>query len=352
MTDQPYLRPATREAIVEAGRLLREGRVVAFPTETVYGLGADATDDNAVAAVFAAKDRPRFNPLIVHVVGVEAAEAIVIFNERATALARAFWPGPLTLVLPRHPNSGLSLLVGAGLDSVAVRAPDHPVARALLDAAGRPVAAPSANSSGRVSPTTAAHVADSLGNRVAMILDGGPCRVGLESTVVDLGGGTPALLRPGGVPAEAIEAIIGPLAPPGSGPARSPGMQSRHYAPRLPLRLNARTPWPGEALLGFGPDAGQATLNLSASGNLEEAAANLFAMLRDLDKGDHAGMAVSPIPDTGLGRAINDRLRRAAARPEPRNDEPGNDEPGTEENENRGPAAACVLPGIADDERA
>jgi L-threonylcarbamoyladenylate synthase len=239
-------------------------------------------------------------------------------------------------VLPRRSGSGLSLLVSAGLDSVAVRAPDHPVARALLDTVGRPVAAPSANSSGRVSPTTAAHVAESLGGRVAMILDGGPCRVGLESTVVDLTGETPALLRPGGLPAEAIEAIIGPLAQPGSGPARSPGMQSRHYAPRLPLRLNVQTPWPGEAVLGFGPAAVQATLNLSASGNLEEAAANLFAMLRELDMGDCAGLAVSPIPDTGLGRAINDRLRRAAARPEP----------GSEENENRGPAAACALPDV------
>ncbi len=338
MTDHPralpVLREATRDAIAEAGRLLREGLVVAFPTETVYGLGADATDDRAVAAVFAAKNRPRFNPLIVHVGGVDAAEAIVTFNERAAALARAFWPGPLTLVLPRRPDCRVSLLVSAGLDSVAVRAPDHPVARALIEAAGRPVAAPSANASGQVSPTTAAHVAESLGGRVAMILDGGPCRVGLESTVVDVGGDTPALLRPGGLPAEAIEAIVGPLAPPGTGPARSPGMQSRHYAPRLPLRLNAASPWPGEALLGFGPGAGRATLNLSASGNLEEAAANLFAMLRELDAGGHAGLAVSPIPETGLGRAINDRLRRAAARPAP----------GSDENENRGPAAACALP--------
>ncbi len=342
MTDPTPVRPATREAIAEAARLLREGRVVAFPTETVYGLGADATDDRAVAAVFAAKNRPRFNPLIVHVSGVEAAEAIAVFNERAAALARAFWPGPLTLVLPRRSGSGLSLLVSAGLDSIAVRAPDHSVARALLDAAGRPVAAPSANASGRVSPTTAAHVAESLGGRVAMILDGGPCRVGLESTVVDLTGDTPALLRPGGLPAEAIEAIIGPLAQPGAGPARSPGMQSRHYAPRLPLRLNVVAPWPGQALLGFGPAAAQAPLNLSASGNLEEAAANLFAMLRELDKGGSAGLAVSPIPETGLGRAINDRLRRAAARPEP----------GTEKNENRGPAAACALPDIDNGEPA
>jgi len=339
VTDRTHVRPATPEAIAEAGRLLRDGQLVAFPTETVYGLGADATDDRAVAAVFAAKNRPRFNPLIVHVSSLEAAGTIVDFNEHATALMRAFWPGPLTLVLPRLPASGLSLLVSAGLDSVAVRAPDHPVARELLEAAGRPVAAPSANSSGRISPTTAAHVAESLGERVTMILDGGPCRVGLESTVVDLCGDTPALLRPGGLPAEAIEAIIGSLALPGSGPARSPGMQSRHYAPRLPIRLDALAPWPGEALLGFGPDSKQTALNLSVSGNLEEAAANLFAMLIDLDTGDHAGLAVSPIPDTGLGRAINDRLRRAAARLEP----------GIEENENRGPAAACALPDTEDD---
>ncbi len=342
MTDPTLVRPATHEAVSEAGRLLRAGQLVAFPTETVYGLGADATDDRAVAAVFAAKNRPWFNPLIVHVDGVETAGTLVVFDERATALARAFWPGPLTLVLPRHPASGLSLLVSAGLDSVAVRAPDHPVARALLEAAGRPVAAPSANASGRISPTAAAHVAESLGGRVAMILDGGPCRVGLESTVVDLCGETPALLRPGGLPAEAVETIVGPLAPPGSGPARSPGMQSRHYAPRLPLRLNADAPWPGEALLGFGPVSGQETLNLSVSGNLEEAAANLFAMLRALDAGAHAGLAVSPIPDSGLGRAINDRLRRAAAAPEP----------GIDGNENRGPAAACALPDIDNDDPA
>ncbi len=342
MTDAARVRSATCEAIAEAARLLRAGQLVAFPTETVYGLGADATDDRAVAAVFAAKNRPRFNPLIVHVTGVEAAETLVAFDDRARLLAQAFWPGPLTLVLPRRSGSALSLLVSAGLDSVAVRAPDHPVARTLLKATGRPVAAPSANASGRVSPTTAGHVAESLGGRVAMILDGGPCRVGVEFTVVDLRGGAPALLRPGGLAAETIEAVIGPLAAPGSGPSRSPGMQTRHYAPRVPLRLNVTTPWPGEALLGFGPGAAQTTANLSRSGNLEEAAAHLFAMLRDLDAGGHAGVAVSPIPDTGLGRAINDRLRRAATPPEP----------GMEDNENRGPAAACALPDIEDDKPA
>ena len=321
MTDQTTVRPATTEAITDAGQLLRAGRLVAFPTETVYGLGADATDDRAVAAIFAAKDRPRFNPLIVHVSDARAAREVVDFDERAKALAAAFWPGPLTLVLPRRPDSGLSLLVSAGLESVAVRAPDHPVARALLEAAERPVAAPSANASGRISPTTAAHVAQSLGGRISLILDGGSCRVGLESTVVDLCGDAPALLRPGGLPAEAVEAAIGPLAPPGSGPARSPGMQSRHYAPRLPLRLNASAPRPGEALLGFGRDSQETTKNLSASGNLEEAAANLFAMVRDLDTGGHTGIAVAPIPETGLGRAINDRLRRAATRPDTEGDD-------------------------------
>jgi len=340
VTEPANVRPANSEAIAEAGRLLRAGQLVAFPTETVYGLGADATDDHAVAAVFAAKNRPRFNPLIVHVSATGAAETLVTFDEKATTLARAFWPGPLTLVLPRRSDSRLSLLVSAGLDSVAVRVPDHPVARSLLAAAGRPVAAPSANASGRVSPTTAAHVAESVGECVAMILDGGPCRVGLESTVVDLCGNAPALLRPGGLPAEAIETLVGPLAPPVSGPARAPGMQTRHYAPRLPLRLNALASWPGEALLGFGPKSEKAAVNLSLSGNLEEAAANLFAMLRDLDAGGYAGLAVSPIPDTGLGRAINDRLRRAATRPEPV----------IGQNENRGPAAACRLPDMNDDD--
>jgi L-threonylcarbamoyladenylate synthase len=306
---------ATPDAIAEAGGLIAKGRLVAFPTETVYGLGADATNDRAVAAVFAAKDRPTFNPLIVHFADAAAAFRTVAADGRAERLAEAFWPGALTLVLPRRPKSTVSLLVSAGLDTVAVRVPNHPVAHALLEASGCPIAAPSANPSGRVSPTTAAHVAESLGTAVAMILDGGACSVGIESTVTDLSGERPALLRPGSVTAEDIEAVIGDLetADGGGETPKSPGMLERHYAPGLPLRLDASEAGPGEALLGFGPGAAGATLNLSPGGDLQEAAANLFAMMRRLDTREHEAIAVMPIPETGLGRAINDRLRRAAA---------------------------------------
>jgi L-threonylcarbamoyladenylate synthase len=316
---RPAIVPATAENILEAARLVRAGALVAFPTETVYGLGADATDDRAVASIFAAKERPRFNPLIVHVPNVAAAARIAVFDARAERLAAAFWPGPLTLVMPRRADSGVSLLVSAGLDTVALRVPGHNVAHALLNAVGRPIAAPSANRAGEVSPTEAAHVAASLGDRVALILDGGRCPVGVESTVVDLTGVTPQLLRPGGVTREALEAAIGPVgtaSAAGEGPARSPGLIGRHYAPGRPLRLEARAAVaPGEALLAFGPDSlpGFAeTLNLSPSGDLVEAAANLFAMLRALDRPDVAAIAVMPIPNEGLGLAINDRLRRAA----------------------------------------
>ncbi len=307
--------PATPDGIAEAAALIREGRPVAFPTETVYGLGADATDDKAVAAVFAAKDRPRFNPLIVHFAEAAAAAEAVDFDGRAKELARAFWPGALTLVLPRRAGCAVSLLVSAGLDTLAVRVPSHPVARSLLRAAGRPVAAPSANRAGLLSPTTAAHVAESLGGGCAAIVDGGSCPVGIESTVVDLSRGTAAVLRPGGVPAEDIEAVVGPLAAPEAGGKRprSPGMLERHYAPRLPLRLNATEARPGEALLAFGPGALGAALNLSPGGDVEEAAANLFAMMRALDRPEFRAIAVMPIPEGGLGRAINDRLRRASA---------------------------------------
>jgi L-threonylcarbamoyladenylate synthase len=319
------LRAASAVAVAEAAELIRQGRLVAFPTETVYGLGADAGNDDAIAAVFAVKDRPTFNPLIVHVTGLAEAERLALFDERARRLAAAFWPGPLTLVLPRRNDASLSLLVSAGLDTVAVRAPRHPLAQALLAACGRPVAAPSANRSGAVSPTTARHVAESFGAEsstggVAMILDGGPCAVGIESTVVDLTGARPALLRHGGIPGEEIEAVIGPmLSPneggsPGEGAPRSPGMLRRHYAPRLPLRLNVAAPRQGEALLAFGP-SDHATRNLSPAGDLREAAANFFAMLRELDRGPYSGIAVSPVPERGLGRAINDRLRRGAAPP-------------------------------------
>ncbi len=337
---------ADRAAIATAAALLRSGKLVAFPTETVYGLGADASDDAAVARIFEAKGRPRFNPLIAHVAGVAAAAAIVRLDARAAALAARFWPGPLTLVLPRREDAGLSLLVSAGLDTVAVRAPDHPVAQALLQAAGRPIAAPSANRSGAISPTTAAHVEAELGDRPALVLDGGRCRVGLESTIVDLSGAAPLLLRPGGVPVEELEAVLGPLAvlPGSSGQApRAPGMLRRHYAPRRPLRLNAAAAATGEALLGFGPGAATAaTLNLSVAGDLVEAAGNLFAMLRSLDAAPgHERIAVSPIPEDGLGRAINDRLRRAAA--------PADDVADVHWDDARGPAAPCVLPDSIED---
>jgi L-threonylcarbamoyladenylate synthase len=304
-------------AIERAARLLRSGELVAFPTETVYGLGADATDERAVAAVFAAKGRPHFNPLIVHVSGLEAAEALAEFDARARRLAAHFWPGPLSLVLRRRGGSGLSLLASAGLDTVAIRAPAHPVAQALLRASGRPIAAPSANRSGRVSPTEAAHVAAELGDRVTLILDAGRTPVGLESTVLDLSGETPALLRPGGVTLEQLTEFLGPIATPAVGPLRSPGMLPSHYAPSLPLRLNATSARLGEALLAFGRDAppGFAEVAwLSRSADLTEAAANLFAMLRQLDRPAFTGIAVMPIPEHGLGRAINDRLRRAATR--------------------------------------
>ncbi len=307
--------PASPEAVERAARLLREGELVAFPTETVYGLGADATNERAVAAVFAAKGRPRFNPLIVHVPGLAEAEIFAEFDARARRIVAQFWPGPLTLVLRRRKASGLALLASAGLDTVAVRAPAHPVAQALLRAAGRPIAAPSANRSGRVSPTEAAHVGAELGGNVALILDAGRTPVGVESTVLDLSGEAPLLLRPGGVTLEALSASLGPIATAAAGPLRSPGMLASHYAPSLPLRLDAVDARPGEALLAFGPAAlpGFAqVLWLSRSGDLAEAAANLFAMLRQLDNPAFTGIAAMPIPERGLGSAINDRLRRAA----------------------------------------
>ncbi|BBK38399.1 threonylcarbamoyl-AMP synthase [Allostella sp. ATCC 35155] len=322
------IRAPTAAAVAEAARLLADGRLVAFPTETVYGLGGDATSDRAVAAIFAAKGRPRFNPLIAHVADVAAAERIACLDDRARRLAERFWPGPLTLVLPRRPEGGVSLLATAGLDTVAVRVPAHPVARALLTAFGRPVAGPSANPSGRVSPTSAAHVLEGLGGRVAMILDGGDCRVGVESTVLDLSGRNPALLRPGGLARDRIEALLGHVLA-GAAPAdpqrpTAPGQLASHYAPDRPVRLDAASVAADEALLAFGPDipAGAAvTLQLSATGDLTEAAANLFAHLRRLDRPGLRAIAVSPIPETGLGEAINDRLRRAAA-PRPAADGP------------------------------
>ena len=308
--------PPDAESIAEAAGLIGEGGLVAFPTETVYGLGADATNDAAVAGIFAAKGRPRFNPLIVHLPDAAAAQEFVEIDSRAHDLMDRFWPGALTFVLKRRPECRISLLASAGLDTLAVRVPDHPVARALLKACSAPLAAPSANRSEEISPTTAAHVVRSLGDNVAAVLDGGPCRVGLESTVIDLSTQAPTLLRPGGIPAEEIEALIAPLAPAGEhGTPKSPGMTTRHYAPSIPLRMGVGRRRENEALLAFGEETAEATLNLSPSGDLREAAANLFAMLRRLDDANrYDGIAVSPIPDEGLGRAINDRLQRAAGK--------------------------------------
>jgi L-threonylcarbamoyladenylate synthase len=310
---------ATEEAIATAAALLREGGLVAFPTETVYGLGGDATNGRAVAAIFTAKGRPSFNPLIVHVADAAQAGKHAEMTPLAQRLAQAFWPGPLTLVLTRRAGSKLSELVSAGLDTVAIRVPDHPVAQALLRAAERPLAAPSANRSGRLSPTRAAHVYADFGEGIALILDCGPTAYGLESTVIDARGEEPVLLRPGAVPAETIEVVLEmplrrAMAP--TDTPSSPGQLASHYAPRAMLRLDVKGANTGEALLAFGPDvpAGAArTINLSPTGDLIEAAANLFAALHTLDDGQVQAIAVMSIPGHGLGEAINDRLRRAAA---------------------------------------
>ena len=308
--------PAMQVCIAEAGRLLREGSLVAFPTETVYGLGANALDGRAVARVFAIKGRPVFNPLIVHIAGMRGAEHYAVFNPVAARLAAAFWPGGLTLVLPRRPECGLSHLVSAGMDTVALRAPAHPTAQALISAAEVPIAAPSANRSGRVSPTSAEAVAEELDGDVAMILDGGPSAIGLESTIVGFGGGLPMILRLGAISRQDIEAVVGPLGQVELSDILAPGMLASHYAPRAQLRLNVQDVRPGEALLAFGPNVPSGALktcNLSLAGDLCEAAANLFAMMRHLDKSGAATIAAMPVPERGLGEAINDRLRRAAA---------------------------------------
>jgi L-threonylcarbamoyladenylate synthase len=312
---------ADAAGIARAAASLRGGRLVAFGTETVYGLGADATNAEAVAGIFAAKGRPRFNPLICHYPDAGAAFTHVAANRMAQRLAAALWPGPLTLVLPRRPDCPVALLTGAGLETLAVRVPAQDTALALLRAVERPVAAPSANRSGRVSPTTAADVLAELDGRIDAVLDGGACPVGVESTVLDLSSAQPVLLRPGGATLEAIEALIGPVArggTPGSA-LRSPGMLASHYAPALPVRLRASDVQPDEALLAFGPPPPGAGLafNLSKRGDLTEAAARLFSGLRWLDaeavRRGLARIAVTPVPETGLGLAINDRLRRAAA---------------------------------------
>jgi L-threonylcarbamoyladenylate synthase len=312
------------KAVADAVRCLKEGGLVAFPTETVYGLGADAGNARAIARLYQAKGRPSFNPLIAHVGDIQAARQIALFDARALALADAFWPGPLTLVLPKAPRCAVADLATAGLDTIAVRVPAHPVARALLRAFGGAVVAPSANLSGHVSPTTAAHVRSDLEGRIDLILDGGAVAVGVESTIIGCFN-VPMLLRPGGLPRGAIEQVLGcalvrpPEDPIGAtGQPLAPGMLASHYAPRTPVRLDAAGIEPGEALLAFGLDmvegidAANSVMNLSESGDLTEAAANLFGHLRALDAAGARGIAVMPVPHHGLGEAINDRLRRAA----------------------------------------
>ncbi len=320
----PTILPVDDQSIARAATLLREGRLVAFPTETVYGLGADATNGRAVAAIYEAKGRPSFNPLIVHVAETSALDSLIEWNDAARMLASKFWPGPMTLVLSRKKDSPVSLLVSAGLETLAVRIPSNPDALKLLRAVGLPIAAPSANASGKLSPTMPEHVAESLGDSVDLILAGGRSQIGVESTVINLTSPAPMILRPGAVTKEQLEAALGrevatfesagadPDAPP------SPGMLASHYAPHLPVRLNATTIDAFEAFLAFGDDrsvkGSGARLNLSPRGDFNEAAANLFAMLRELDKPPQKRIAVAPVPDVGLGAAINDRLRRAAAR--------------------------------------
>jgi len=326
MNSTPVTRllPAGPDATANAIRLLHDGGLVAFPTETVYGLGADATNPTAVARLYAAKGRPRFNPLIAHVADLAAARTLASLDVAAETLAAKFWPGPLTLVLPKAGTCPVAELATAGLGSIAVRMPDHPVAQDLLRAFGRPIVAPSANRSGHVSPTTAAHVMSDLRDRIDLVIDGGATPVGVESTIVACLG-RPTLLRPGGLPRTDIERMLGvPLAeaPPGAteGDAPlAPGMLASHYAPRAKLRLEATEVRDGEALLAFGPNLPQGsakamtTRNLSANADLIEAAANLFSHLRSLDAANAGGIAVMPIPHDGLGEAINDRLARAAA---------------------------------------
>lgn len=306
----PLLLSESSQDIFRAAGLLSEGALVAFPTETVYGLGADARNGRSVAAIFEAKGRPSFNPLIVHVPNTQSARTLGQWSDTAEALAEAFWPGPLSLVLPLATGHGLSPLVTAGLSSVALRVPAHPTAHALLSEFGGPVAAPSANPSGRISPTTADHVRAGLGTRVAAILDDGPCTVGLESTIVGLTD-VPTLLRSGGIAREDIEEVLGhALEDPATDEISAPGQMLSHYAPRAAVRLNVTHPVPGEVYLGFG--AMNCDLNLSPSGDLREAAAQLFDHLHQLDtKG--LPIAVAPVPHDGLGAAINDRLKRAAA---------------------------------------
>jgi L-threonylcarbamoyladenylate synthase len=316
--------PAGFVTIADAARCLADGGLVAFPTETVYGLGADATNGAAVARLYAAKGRPSFNPLIAHVFDLAAARRLAVFDTAAEKLAAAFWPGPLTLVLKKRADCPVADLATAGLDSVAVRVPQHPVALGILGRLGRPIVAPSANRSGHVSPTTAKHVIDDLGGRIDLILDDGPATVGVESTIVGCLN-RPLLLRPGGLPREQIEAVLDgslddpPMVAVVAETPIAPGMLESHYAPRARLRLDAVQVNPGEALLAFGSRLPPGTqdaaivLNLSPNGDLVEAATNLFSDLRTLDQADVATIAVMSVPQEGLGEAINDRLSRAAA---------------------------------------
>jgi L-threonylcarbamoyladenylate synthase len=325
---------ASAGAVKDARSVLAAGGLVAFPTETVYGLGADATNDKAVAKLYAVKERPSFNPLIAHVADLAAATRLAVFDDAALHLARAFWPGPLTLVLAKAAHCPVGLLATAGLDTIAVRVPSHPVAREILAAFAKPVAAPSANRSGKVSPTTAQHVLHDLRDRIDLLINDGPAPLGIESTIIACLDG-PVLLRPGAIDRDAIEKVLGiAVAAPArtargrAGKARpaaahgaplAPGMLASHYAPRTLLRIEAKEVAPGEALLAFGAElppgaeAAAAVLNLSARGDLLEAAANLFSHLRSLDTAGAKAIAVAPIPERGIGEAINDRLRHAAA---------------------------------------
>lgn len=308
------IRPGNIKSIKEAAVLLKTGKLVSFPTETVYGLGGDATNSFAVAAIFKAKKRPSFNPLICHLENTESAIEFAQFSETAKTLASYFWPGPLTLVLPSRSHNSISSLATAGLKTVALRVPENSIARQIIAEARCPIAAPSANRSGRISPTTAAAAAAELGSECPLIIDGGPCRVGLESTIIDLSIGRPSMLRPGGITREEIESKIGPLVTirqTNSLPS-SPGQLASHYAPEKPVRLKAVKALNNETMLGFGQISGD--LNLSWNGDLNEAAANFFEYLRTLDNGPGEIIAVAPIPEKGLGIAINDRLRRAAAK--------------------------------------
>lgn len=301
-------------SIAEAARILHAGGLVVFPTETVYGVGADATNPRAVAAIFAAKGRPQFNPLISHVLGAAEAEQHAVLHPKARALIEAFWPGPLTIVVQRRPESSVAELACAGLATIALRSPSHPVARELMAAFGKPIVAPSANRSGHVSATTAAHAGEDIGAAVDLVLDGGPSDIGLESTIVAIDAeGRATLLRSGAVTREAIEAITGPLSTPATGAIAAPGMMESHYAPRARIVLDAAMPPQGAAYLAFGAAAPAGGLTLSASGDLTEAAANLYAHLRALDATGAETIAVAPIPGGGLAEAIRDRLARAAA---------------------------------------